>query len=289
MFVDAQYYMSERKLNRKQISEKFTAVIEKPMLTSFLVLVLLAFLVIGASWHYYQEDYYNFVGQVLAEAHGMLFDITVIGILIYWLNENGQRRQRIRMYKDEIEDFRLWESEEAAFRTVGNVKRLNRHKIYDVDLVNCYLARTNLSYVILQGANLNSANVTQSQLVQCNLAKTRLNRTDFEGSNLNQANLSQAYASGANFKDSFMIKTHLEKASLIKATFQNAFLMEACLKGANVVGANFDNANLYKADLREVEGITVEQLKKAKTLYQAQLDPDILEQVQMECSDLLLR
>lgn len=259
------------------------------MLTSFLVLVFISLIVIGLSQHYYQEDYYNFVGQVLAEAHGMIFDIAVIGILIYWLNENGQTRLRIRMYKDEIDDFRLWESEEAAFRTVGNVKRLNRHKIYDIDLVNCYLAKTNLSYVTLKGANLNSANVTQAQLVQSNLEKARLNRTNFEGSNLNQASLMQSYASGANFKDSFMIKANLEKAFLIKANFQNAFLMEACLKGAHVIGADFDNANLFKADLRGVEGITVEQLKKAKTLYQAQLDSELLEKIQQDCAQLLVR
>lgn len=272
-----------------QIVEKLKAIVEKPVLTSFLVLVFLSVTVIGLSWPYYQEDYYGFVREVLAEAHGMLFDITIIGILIYWLNENGQKRLRIRMYKDEIEDFRQWESEEAAFRTVGNVKRLNRHKIYDINLVNCYLAKTNLSYVILRDANLNTANITQSQLVQCDLAGARMNRTDFGGANLNQANLSHSYASGANFKDTFMIKTNLKNASLIKADFQNAFLIEASLEGAHVIGANFENANLYKANLRGVEGLTVEQLARAKTLYQAQLDEQLMEKIKHECAELLMR
>ena len=68
----------------------------------------------------------------------MILDIAVIVILILWLNQNGEIRQRIRTYKDEIDDFRLWESEEAAFRTVGNIKRLNRHKIHDINLVNSW-------------------------------------------------------------------------------------------------------------------------------------------------------
>lgn len=278
-----------RNTNLSQILEKLKTTVEKPVLTSFLVLIFLSIVVLGLSQHYYQEDYYNFVGQVLAEAHGMLFDITIIGILIYYLNENGQKRLRIRMYKDEIEDFRMWESEEAAFRTAGNVKKLNRHKIYDINLVNCYLARTNLSYVCLKGANLNTANVTRSQLVQCNLENSRMNRTNFEDSTLNQANLSQSYAGGANFKNTFMIKANLKNASLIKANFQNAFLIEACLKGAHLVGANFENANLYKADLREVEGLTIEQLSKAKTLCQAQLDAELMEKIQSDCAELLVR
>ncbi len=83
------------------------------------------------SLSYYISDFHNFWGQILAEAHGMIFDIAVIGILLFWLKSNGATRQQIRTYKDEIDDFRLWESEEAAFRTVGNIKRLNRHKIYE--------------------------------------------------------------------------------------------------------------------------------------------------------------
>src|SRR5690606_40722404 len=113
--------------------------------------------------------------QVLAEAHGMIFDIAVIGILIFWLNKNGETRQRIRTYKDEIDDFRLWESEEAAFRTVGNIKRLNRHKIYEINLVNCYLTRTNLNYVNLSGSNLNSSHVSQPTLIDSNFDNERLN------------------------------------------------------------------------------------------------------------------
>ena len=117
----------------KKISEKFNSIIEKPLLTSTIVLFVVAFIVVGLSLPYYISDFDQFIQQILAEAHGMIFDIAVIGILIFWLNQNGEMRQRIRTYKDEIDDFRLWESEEAAFRTVGNIKRLNRHRIHDLN------------------------------------------------------------------------------------------------------------------------------------------------------------
>src|SRR6186713_3462172 len=219
-----------------KIKDTFNNIIEKPLLTSTIVLVVVAILVIGLSLTYYVNDFDSFIPQVLAEAHGMIFDIAVIGILIFWLNQNGETRQRIRTYKDEIDDFRMWESEEAAFRTVGNIKRLNRHKIHEINLVNCYLPRTNLNYVNLTGSNLNSANISQSSLIECNLESARLNQTNFENSNLNQANMKSAYASGANFKDAFMIKAYFENAFLIKANFANAFLMEADLKGCYLMG-----------------------------------------------------
>jgi hypothetical protein len=271
----------------KKIGEVFNSIIEKPLLTSTLVLVLVSVIVIGLSLKYYLRDFDTFIQQILAEAHGMIFDIAVIGILIFWLNKNGETRQRIRTYKDEIDDFRLWESEEAAFRTVGNIKRLNRHRIHEINLVNCYLPRTNLNYVNLASSNMNSANISQSSLIESNLENARLNQTNFENSNLNQANLQSAYASGANFKDAFLIKAQFENAFLIKANFNNAFLMEANLKNCYLMGADFENSSLYKADLRGAKGLTVEQLSKVKTLYLAKFDDEILEQIRTTLPELV--
>ncbi len=271
----------------ERLSDLFNSIIEKPLLTSTLVLVLISILVLSLSLKYYLHDFDSFWAQVLAEAHGMIFDIAVIGILIFWLNENGQTRQRIRFYKDEIDDFRLWESEEAAFRTVGNIKRLNRHKIHEINLVNCFLSRTNLNYVNLKGSNLNSANVSQSSLIEANLENTRLNQTNFENSNLNQANFKGAYASGANFKDAFLIKAQFENAFLIKANFNNAYLMEANLQNSYLMGADFENASLYKADFRGAKGLTLDQLAKAKTLYLARFDEDLQNQIVQTLPELV--
>jgi uncharacterized protein YjbI with pentapeptide repeats len=272
---------------KQKLNAKFDEIIEKPILTGSLVLVAIGIIVVGLSLPYYINDFSNFWPQVLAEGHGMIFDIAIIGILLAWLNQNGETRQRIRTYKDEIDDFRLWESEEAAFRTVGNIKRLNRHKIYEINLVNCHLSRTNLNYVNLKASNLNSANLSNSSLIETNLENTRLNQTNLENSNLNQANLCGAYASGANFKDTFLIKSQFENAFLIKTNFKNAFLMEANLKNSYLMGADFENASLYKADLRGAKGLTIEQLAKSKTLYLAQFDDELFEQVKLTLSELV--
>lgn len=270
-----------------KIKARFEYIIERPILTSSIVLAILAVFVVGLSLPYYLANFKEFVGQILAEAHGMLFDIAVIGILIFWLNKNGEKRQRIRTYKDEIDDFRLWESEEAAFRTVGNIKRLNRHDIHEINLVNSYLARTNINYVNLQDSNLNSADLSNSFLIETNLVNTRLNQTNLENSNLNQANMEGAYASGANFKDAYLIKANLKGAFLIKTSFVNSFLMEADLRNSYLTGTDFENASLYKADLREAKGLTIDQLKKAKTLYLAKFDDDIMLQLQEQTPELV--
>ena len=267
--------------------KRIESILEKPILTNTLVLVIVFLLVITISLPFYTSTGKSFFEGIMQEAHGMLFDIAIIGILIYWLNERGRVRQQIRSYRDEIDDFRMWESEEAAFRTVGNIKRLNRHEIYELNLVNCYLAKTNLTEVNLTKSNLNSANLASSNMAGCVFVETRLNQTNFENANLNNAQFTGSFASGANFKDAYLIKSNFSNSFLIKANFTNAFLMEADLSNCHVTGAEFKDANLYKADLRGAKGLTVEQLAEAKSLYLAQFDDDIAERVVSEIPELV--
>lgn len=271
----------------KKLINYFKNLSEHPLRISLFVLICLSFVVIGLSLPYYLYDFTNFYAQVLAEAHGMLFDIAIIGILIFWLNSVGQTRQRIRTYIDEIDDFRLWESEESAFRTAGNIKRLNRHKIYDINLVNSFLRRTNLNDVILKNANLNLANIADSRLIGANLEKARMNQTNLESATLNHSVLKGAYANGANFKNAVLLHVDFENAFLIKADFENAILMEANLKGCDLSGANFKNCNLFKADLRKTTGLVCEQLLEAKSLFMTKLDEELLNQILETKAELL--
>ena len=260
---------------------------EHPIRISLVVLLVLSVFVLGLSLPYYLYDFKNFFPQILAEAHGMLFDIAIIGILIFWLNTIGETRQRIRTYIDEIDDFRLWESEESAFRTAGNIKRLNRHKIYNINLANSYLNRTNLNYVILKDSNLNSARINESLMIGANLDHTRLNQTNFENTNLNHSSIKKAFANGANFKGAFLINTDFENTFLIKADFENAILMETNLRYCDLSGANLQGCNLFKADLRGAIGLTKEQLAEVKTLFKAQLDENVIQEMQAFKANLL--
>lgn len=265
----------------------YDKIIQHPLRSSWTVLVIVAIIVVGLSLPLYIKSFDEMYLNVLAEAHGMIFDILIIGIIIFWLREQGDKKQRISQYKDEIDDFRMWESEEAAFRNAGNIKRLNRYNVTKIELVSAFLAKTNLSKVNLREANLNTANFTNSLLVDAEMREARMNQTNFENANLNQADLRSTYASGANFKDAFLIKANFEGAFLIKTNFTNAYLMEANLSNCSLTEANFESANLYKADFRGADGLSVEQLSQAKSLYLAQFDPDLYAILQEEYPDLI--
>ncbi len=271
----------------KRIQDLYNKIIQHPIRSAVTVLILVTIIVVGLSMPYYLKQFDEMYLNVLAEAHGMIFDILVIGILLFWLREQGEIKQRISQYKDEIDDFRMWESEEAAFRNAGNIKRLNRHGITKIDLVGAFLTKTNLSNVKLMEANLNTANISNTILLEANMQDARLNQTNFENANINQANLSKTFASGANFKDAFLIKANFEGAFLIKTNFANAYLMEANLRDSSLTEANFEDANLYKADLRGADGLSLEQLSKAKSLYLAKFDPELHTLLEKEMPDLI--
>jgi uncharacterized protein YjbI with pentapeptide repeats len=270
-----------------EFRKNLNRILEKPVLTNTLVLAFVFMLVIGSSLPYYLDPGADFIKGILQEAHGMIFDIAIIGILIFWLNEKGRSRQLIRSYKDEIDDFRMWESEEAAFRNVGNIKRLNRFGITELNLVHCYLAKTNLTEIDLSKSNLNSANLSSAMIPGGILVDTRMNQTNFENTNLNSANLGGSFASGANFKDAYLIKASFKNSFLIKANFTNAYLMEADLRDCHLTGAELKNANLYKADFRGAKGITIEQLSEAKSLYLARFDDDVADKVVAQIPELV--
>ncbi|VAW27389.1 hypothetical protein MNBD_BACTEROID06-768, partial [hydrothermal vent metagenome] len=78
-----------------KIKKHYEELIQKPILTSFIVLTLLAILILGLSMPYYLADFDNIYMNVLAEAHGMIFDILIIGILLFWLRQVGEEKQRI--------------------------------------------------------------------------------------------------------------------------------------------------------------------------------------------------
>ena len=132
--------------------------------------------------------------------------------------------------------------------------------------------RADLRGANLSGSNLSGANLRGSDLRGANLIGAYLHKTDLEGANLRHGNLK-----GANLRHANLQHANLEEANL---SFTNPW-------GANLTGANLEGAKLVWIALRGAEGLTIEQLSRAKTLYTAALDPELMEQVKEKCPHLL--
>ncbi|MEE9252605.1 MAG: pentapeptide repeat-containing protein, partial [Thermodesulfobacteriota bacterium] len=75
-------------------------------------------------------------------------------------------------------------------------------------------------------------------------------------------------------------KTDLLGANLNKANLKEVDLSEADLEGADLFYANLEGVNLWSANLEGAKNLTVEQLSKVKTLYEAKLDKELMEKIQ---------
>jgi len=251
----------------KEIIEKIGS---KPILASLFIFVLASVIVISLTLikYGYKGDFYK---NILIEAHGMLFDILVIGIFIFALHKIGESRIKreldIKRWEEEIDDFRGWNEKEATFRIVGNIRRLNRNGTTDIDLRDSFLEEASLEEIDLRDAILTRANLRGASLFGADLRGADLSPADLRGADLSSADL--------------------RGADLIIANLADAKLWKADLRGADLRRTKLWKADLGEADLRGATLLTIEQLSKVKTLFQAILDPELEKEVKQKYPHLL--
>ncbi len=264
------------------------------------------------------RKYLSIFGEgLLIEFFGMVLDILVIGIIILWWNENREKKRHIQRWQDEIDDFRGWESEEAMFRIVGNIKRLNKKGINKINLNRCYLKKaqlhknqlqeSNLEYIKLQnailssvnlkGAYLKSAYLTNAILIDNNFEEAFLKKSNFEGATSTQCNFNNAIFRSAHFtnfrcvltsfKKADFLWAYLKNASFFSADFKEACFRKATLEGASFFNCNFESVDFSYSDLRHIKNLAIEQLSTVKTLYKASLDPNLKKKIKKSYPHLL--
>lgn len=231
---------------------------DRPVLLSFLVFLCLAALVGTVSLDYWRTEP-DFLLNVAAEAHGVLFDLLLFGCLLLWFEQKAEKRRRIERYQNAIEDFLGWESAEAMHRIVGNIRRLNREGESPQSLKDAYLAGADLKGADLSEASLDGAVLTDADLRHADLSGAYLGTADLTGADLRKADLSGA---------------HL-----------GVF--------AGMVGSDDDqhtiltNASLRAADLRGLRHAEAADFADARTLYKARLDDDLRAALEQTAPDLL--
>lgn len=259
---------------------------ERPVFLAFVVFLVATFIVVPVSLPFYLRYPQDFLVNVLAEAHGMLFDLLIIGWFLFWLNKLAERRLRTNRYREEIEDFLGWKSPEATHRIAGNIRRLNRSgtkeamrlteaflkdanlggatlrkaDLWGADLEGANLREADLEGASLAGANLEGADLERARLVAADLRGANLREADLERAHLHQADLRGVTLVGADLQYATLTEANLERSSLIGANLRGAVLERVALHRAVLDGANLRGANLCGADLRDVSLVDVDLL-----------------------------
>ena len=201
--------------------------------------------------------------DILVEAHGMLFDIILFGIILAIFDSITEKRTTIRRYQEEIDDFRNWDAEEAKSRIIGNLKRLIRLGVDEFDLSDCYLEKTNMAFLngkisSLDGTHLSNCDLRELDLRGLNLKKTHLKGANLSGVDLRELNLAEVDLREVNLSGSNLAGADLQGAILDNADLSGADLRGANLLGASLIYANVNEANFTDADLRHVSFLSQE-------------------------------
>ena len=168
-------------------------------------------------------------------------------------------------------------------------KEGKRADLHLINLKKINMKKAILAFADMQQSNLFGVNLQQANLIRTNLKKSYLSQANLKMANLFRANLEGAEIIGSILRNSNLRETNLKNSDCKGNDFEGAILVKANLQGADLLSTFFEEADLSDADLTGTKNLTIEQLAGAKTLYQAKLDPDLMEQVQKRCPYLLAK
>lgn len=123
-------------------------------------------------------------------------------------------------------------------------------------------------------------------------AAVRAGRRSFHGCSLKDAdlagmNLALLDFAGADLSGADLRGTVFVGADLSSANLKNAYLRKADLRRATLAKASLSDTYLTRADLRDVKGLELAQLRRARNLFRAKFDKELDEQARQYCKPQL--
>ena len=208
------------------------------------------------------------------EFPGLMLDIAVFGVLIVIYKKIWDRRQdrknNIKRWQEEIDDYRGWNEKEATFRIMGNIRRLNKLGARKVDLHKCYFKETDLTEFDLKGATFENANLEGAILNNQNLQITNFSKANLRRASLISANLQSAILRGADLQGADLSSANLEGVdiSMYRTWWGSMKGIPSSLKEARLLGTNLINADLSNVNLQEsiVGNVNVRYGRRGVTL-----------------------
>jgi uncharacterized protein YjbI with pentapeptide repeats len=159
---------------------------------------------------------------VYIEAWGTVFDIVVVGIILSLFANWRERKERVERYLEEIDDFKKWDCEEARLRIAGNIRRLAKLGVTNMDL----------SGIVLRNFRFGAQDIESLKGAQFNQG-LRLDRMSKNASQLEEVDFMFVNCSGTVFSRSFAKSAGLGLVGK-NLNFVGTNLSHACFEGAKL-------------------------------------------------------
>ena len=162
---------------------------------------------------------------------------------------------------------------------------LNRANLREANLSSAILSDATLLDATLDNASLYKADLRNSLLQRASLKQADVREANLENANLTMANLQETYLTSTKMHNAHLKQADLSLAILTEADLRNADLSGSDLQGAILRGADMTGVNLQGANLRGAVGVSGKQICSAANRSQAQLDENLLREVESLCGN----
>lgn len=156
------------------------------------------------------------IHDIIVEFHGLIFDLIIFGLLITIYDSIKSIQDRIIRYKEEIQDFSGWESDEAKYRIKGLIKRLINLKAKKVELYGCYIKNCPYTKKMVDW-KFATAKLYNSYFIDCDLSKStfylsEIHDSSFHKVNLTDCNFGLSVLDYCSFSDCIITNTNFDFA-----------------------------------------------------------------------------
>lgn len=227
----------------------------------------------------YEKDFWE---NILVEAHGMVIELVIVGVLVIWLDSRRSTNSEIVRLNEDLVDYAQLDFPEINVKKLGHIKRLNAAGIMQINVQNLALNGLNVRGICIRnsktiGLKVSNGTVSSSsfinvQMRSSNFENTTIKNSKFENCNLLKSKFGNATCKGISFSNSVIERVDFINCNLQSSNFSNCDMRGVKLEGANLKqcsfqgATNLDATEIAKASSIDYIAISDELLEELKAL-----------------------
>lgn len=217
--------------------------------------------------------------SVLVELHGIAFELSVIGVLLIWLDSRRYKNGEISRLKEDLDDYATLDFPEINVKKLGHLKRLNEHGIKNIDVQNLVLNGLSLKGIEVESCKLISLKVTSGSITSSLFRDVKMRSSNFEGSTIKNTSFEKCDLLKSEFCSATCKGVSFSRSCLERADFTNADLQNGLFIQCNIREAKFEGANLKHANFNNAMFVDITELAKASNLDYVKISTDLLDEL----------
>lgn len=273
------------------MGNRLKAIFKSPVLTlaTIAVVLMLVVFLITAFWSsvsdnvlpatilgLYNKDFWE---NFLVEMHGIVFEISIIGVLIVWLDSKRGKFGDIKRLIEDLDDYATLDFPEINVKKLGHIKRLNEHGVKSIDVQNLVLNGIKIKGVNVEGNRLIGLKIVNGSVLGSTFKCIKMRSSDFQKSTIKNTTFESCELLKSKFMESRCKGVDFSNSSLERADFTNADLQSSIFNGCDVRETKFEGANLKHVSFHNSKNLTAKILIKANNLDYVKVPDEILNEL----------